>query len=189
MSRGRIVQALGACVFLAGCSARNPRPSATSTVPFLDFSLTSIPHDTEEEQILREYKRHYEQFRDVGQLNAAAQEEATLLHDYYDAQRAWEQWLSFVTDTIEQQSALEAGGTPFEYSERSQTLLAAIKKLDLDSSEALHVRIPSELDSVLGEQPDQLGHRLVARFSHLNPDAAQTAARELFEKYEWRRLF
>ncbi len=188
---GRLAARPNVITELGSCSARNPRPSTTSTVPFLDFSLTSVPQDTEEEQILSEYKRHYEGFRDVGQLNAAvsAQDEATLLHDYYDAQRAWEQWLSFVADTIEQESALEAGGTPFEYSQRSQTLLAAIKKLDQDSSEVLHVRMPAELVSVVGEQPDQLGHRLVTRFSHLTPDAAQTAARELDEKYKWRRLF
>ena len=122
---------------LCSCTSRTSRTTRglQQGPKYEPLTLRSIPHHTEAEHVLNQYERHYDQFRKVMKLgNLQIRDEATLARDYDEARRAFNEWLQFVTDTIEQQSDLEREGAPpeFRYSERANLAMAAIKKLDAD---------------------------------------------------------
>ena len=186
------------CALLMGCGSRNPRPVFVPATPS-DESVLAIPRDSEAEQMLAEYKHHYEQFRHVENLHSSLsiQQEARLSQDYANACEAFNYWLWFVTDSVKAQSELEPPGSDIEpgkhpthrhyvgeYRSRATEAFSAIRTFDSDLSNALHISRPAELSSPRAE-PYSLGYDIVRTFSHLGPDNARIAGDELMDSYFW----
>ena len=138
--------ALATCGLLIACSSRIPQPIVVPAPPS-DESVLAIPRDTEVEQILEQYKHHYEQFRHVEDRypDLSIQQEARLSQDYANAREAFNYWLWFVTDSVKAQSELEPPGSDIEpgkhpthrpyvaeYRSRATEALSAIRTLNLD---------------------------------------------------------
>lgn len=109
----RATLALLGCIFMASCSPRHRIPNQTPpTEPAPGLrTLGEIPHHSEEEQEVAAYRQYYERFRNIGNdANLSIRDEARLAEDYLNAMQAFNQWLQFVTDSIQDQSALEPKG-------------------------------------------------------------------------------
>jgi hypothetical protein len=187
-------------VLLTGCSSRNPRPGFVPEHPNIG-SANTIPRGSDEEHALAEYKSYYERFRIVETVDSSLsiQQEAKLTEEYANAREAFDYWLWFVADSIQQQSELEPEGPDIvpsrhrtkphhatEYRDRAEAALYAIDTFDKDLSEILQTQKPPELSS-RAAQPYSLGYRLVTVFSHLDLETAQIAAEELKSSYFWNK--
>jgi hypothetical protein len=177
---------------LCSCSSRSSRTSREiqDGPKYEPLTLRSIPHHTEAEVDLNEYIQHYQQFRNVMKLSSVQiREQAMLAKDYEDARRTFNDWLHFVTDTIEQQSDLEREGAPAEflYTNRADAATVAIRKLDADLQRFDTVE-PSQTSNpqTSGEMPlYDLGRLLRKTYDRLNSDDARIASVDLFERYSW----
>ena len=191
---------LATCGLLIACSSRSPQPIVVPAPPS-DESVLAIPRDTEVEQILEQYKHHYEQFRHVEDRypDLSIQQEARLSQDYANAREAFNYWLWFVTDSVKAQSKseleppdsyIEPGKHSThrhylgEYRSRATEALSAIRTFDSDLLDTLHIPIPAEFSSASAE-PYSLGYDIVRAFSHLGPDNARIAGDELMNSYSW----
>lgn len=183
----------GFCVLLAGCSARNAHPSLstqpTSAQPTLSLG-SFTEHGLLGERGLAEYKRYYERFRHIDDVQSALSipQEARLTRDYAFAREDFHSWLWFVTDTIQQQSQLEPAfreGLPEnEYCQRTARAAAALSAFDSDLRDLPYDRRakpPLSSEKRLYE----LGRSLIVTFSNLDPDHARIAGEELLTKYSW----
>ena len=147
--------------------------------------------------MLTAYKQYYEQFRYVEKFvpDLPIRREAALSRDYAEARTAFNEWLQFVTDTIQQQSYLEPelddpsfkrdtrAQPRTEYRERTDRLDAALARFNRD----LETDVPKATGLQANQTPYQLGHRLVTDFSNLNLEAATTLGQELLLAYSWEK--
>ena len=107
--------------------------------------------------------------------------------------QAFNQWLQFVTDSIQEQSELEPKGAApeFRYREKADATLSAINKLDADLLVLLQAQRPELLEGSISlslQQPYELGQRLRNRFKDLKSEDAIIAGTELFSQYAWPKL-
>jgi hypothetical protein len=183
----------GCCILLAGCSARNAHlgssTQATSAQPSL--SLGSISeHGSLQERNLAEYKRYYERFRHIDDVQSALpiQLEARLTRDYVVAREEFHSWLWFVTDTIQQQSQLEPafreGQPDNEYCQRTARAADALSAFDRDLR-GLPFDRRAESPFSSERRLYELGRSLIVTFSNLDLDNARIAGEELLTKYSW----
>ncbi len=182
----------GCCILLAGCSERSPlqasSPQPTSANP--SQSLRHLSERAVEDRTLAEYKRYYERFRHIEDVQSTLpiQQEATLARDYAVAREEFHSWLWFVTDTIQQQSQLEPpfreGQPDNEYCQRTARAAAALSAFDRDLSDLPYAR---RAEPAFSSEPRlyELGRSLTVTFSNLDPDNARTAGEELLTKYSW----
>ena len=190
--------ALATCGLLIACSSRIRQPIVV-LVPPSDKSVLAIPRDTEVEQILAQYKHHYEQFRHVEDRypDLSIQQEARLSQDYANAREAFNYWLWFVTDSVKAQSELEPPGSDIEpgkhpthrpyvaeYRSRATEALSAISTFNSDLRDLLHISVPAEFSSASAE-PYSLGYDIVHAFGRLGPENARIAGDELMGSYSW----
>ena len=190
--------ALATCGFLIACSSRIPQPIVVPQPPS-DESVLAIPRDTEVEQILAQYKHHYEQFRHVEDRypDLSIQQEARLSQDYANAREAFNYWLWFVTDSLKAQSELEPPGSDIEpgkhpthrpyvaeYGSRATDALSAIRTFNSDLRDLLLIPVPADLSSGSTE-PYSLGYDIVHAFGLLGPENARMAGDELIGSYSW----
>ena len=182
-----------ACTLLCSCSSRDPRLNQTvQTEPQYRAPLGQFPHHTEEERALAAYKDYYERFRNLQTFNAnlPIREEARLAEDFENARDAFNQWLHFVTDSIQKQDELEhEGAAPeFRYRQHADAALSAMSKLDADLFEFMHMQKPNLVEdsvSLAAEPPYDLGRKLRSRFNGLSSDNARIAGTDLFVQYSW----
>jgi len=183
---------LGVCVAAAACSFHRrragfstPEPPEEDESPFLN----SIPFDTPEEQLLREFKRYYSQFRDFTDKDIPISEEATIDQDYRDCAIAFNSWLSYVVGTVRERGELvspKRGSEPDaanEYSERAHAVSDALDKFDHDLRTILHIPENGQV-SDRRNKPYNLGYRIIDRFRGCNSSAAQVVGNEL-SAYSW----
>jgi hypothetical protein len=195
---GRVFSVVLTTCVLFSCSSRDPRlsqipqtnePNRTSQV------LGDFPRHTEEENLLAEYKHHYEWFKDhppETYSSLSIEDEAKLFRDYANARDAFNDWLTFVTEKIEQQSQLILPDDPPKvgyrrrphYHDYAEAALGAIRKLDEDLVELFHIERPSFL-SLETNQPYDLGRRLRTEFDNLDEDNAWMAGTEMFKNFYW----
>jgi hypothetical protein len=190
--------ALATCGLLIACSSRIPQPIVVPQPPS-DESVLAIPRDTEVEQILAQYKDHYEQFRHVEDRypDLSIQQEARLSQDYANAREAFNYWLWFVTDSVKAQSELEPPGSDIEpgkhpthrpyvgeYRSRATEALSAIHIFNSDLRDVLHITVPPDLSPGSAE-PYSLGYQVVHAFGRLGPENARIAGDELIDSYSW----
>jgi len=147
--------------------------------------------------MLTAYKQYYEQFRHVEEVvpNLPIKREAALSGDYADARTAFNEWLQFVTDTIQQQSYLEPelddptfkrdtrAEAKTAYRERTDHLDAALARFNRD----LQTDVPRATEFQANLTPYQLGHRLVNVFSNLTQDTATMLGQELLLSHSWEK--
>jgi hypothetical protein len=153
-------------------------------------TLGEIEHNSEEESTVAAYKRYYERFRNIEKINPSLpiREEAKLADEYLNARDAFNQWLQFVTGSIQEQDKLEPSGaaSEFPYRERADAAATAISKLDDDVLQILHEQKPlNDSDTVDPRELYALGQRVRKRFDLLKPEDAVMAGKELFEEYAW----
>jgi hypothetical protein len=185
---------LSVCTFLCSCSSRDPRLNQTvQTEPqYRGLTLGQIPHNTEEERVLAAYKRYYERFRNIENFNVnlPIREEARLAQDYVNASDAFNDWLQFVTDSIQEQSQLKSEDAlpEFRYRDHADVALSAMRRLDADLLEFMHIQRPNVVEdsvSLAAEPPYELGLKLSSRFNGLSSDNARIAGTDLFARYSW----
>jgi hypothetical protein len=97
-----------------------------------------------------------------------------------------------VTDSIQEQSALEPKGAApeFRYREKAEAALSAIHTLDADLLELLLIQKSALMGgsiSLAVPQPYELGGRLRSRFDLLRSEDAIIAGTELFTEYAWKK--
>jgi hypothetical protein len=162
----------GCCVLLVGCSARNAHQGLSTQPTSAQPSLSE--HGLLGERGLAEYKRYYERFRRIEDVQNVLliQQEARLTRDYAVAREDFHFWLWFVTDTIQQQSQLEPAfreGLPDnEYCQRTARAAAALSAFDRDLRDLpfdQRTKPPFSSEKRLYE----LGRSLIVTFSNLDP--------------------
>jgi hypothetical protein len=183
------------CILMAGCSARHARQGSSPQPTSAQRSLypgSISEHGPLGEHTLAEYKRYYERFRHIEdvQRTLPIQQEARLARDYAFAREEFHSWLWFVTDTIQQQSQLEPafreGQPDNEYCQRTARAAAALSAFDRDLSDLpLDRSAGPPLSSV--QLLYDLGRGLIVTFSNLDPDSARVAGDELLMKYSWNK--
>jgi hypothetical protein len=190
----RFPSVLFVCTLLCSCGSRDPRLNQTvQTEPqYRAFTLGHIPQNTQEERVLAAYKHYYERFRNLDNFNAKLpiREEARLAEDYVNARDAFNDWLQFVTDTIQEQSELKSEDAlpEFRYRDHADAALSAMRRLDADLLEFMHIQRPNIFEdavSLAAERPYDLGLELCSRFNGLSSDNARIAGTDLFAQYSW----
>jgi hypothetical protein len=152
--------------------------------------LYSIPFDTPEEQLLREFKSYYGQFRNFRDNNIPISEEGIIDQDYRECAIAFNSWLSYVIGTVRERGELVSaqGGSESdetrEYSERAHAVSDALDKFDHDLSSILHLPSENKQLSDRRNRPYSLGYRIIDRFRACNSSAAQVVGNELSD-YSW----
>jgi hypothetical protein len=140
--------------------------------------------------VLAAYKDYYERFRKPEKFNLSIREEARLAEDFENARKAFNSWLQFVTDTIQEQDELEPEGAApeFRYRLHADVALSAMSRFDADLLEFLHIQKPNLVEdsvSLAAEPPYDLGRKLRSRFDGLSSDNARIAGTDLFAQYSW----
>jgi hypothetical protein len=187
----RFPSVLFACTLLCSCGSRDPRLNQpVQTEPqYRPLTLAQIPQNTEEERVLAAYKHYYERFRNLENFNAnlPIREEARLAQDYVNARDAFNDWLQFVTDSIQEQTEPKSDDQlpEFRYRDHADAALGAMRTLDADLFEFMHIQSPNVVrHSLAAEQPYDLGLKLWSRFNGLSSDNARIAG-TLFAQYSW----
>jgi hypothetical protein len=178
---------------LCSCSSRDPRLNRTvrPEPQYRAPALGQFPHHTEQERVLAAYKDYYERLRSqTFKANLPIREEARLAEDFENARDAFNRWLQFVTDTIQEQGELEhEGAAPeFSYRHRADVALSAMSRLDGDLLEFRHIQKPNLVEdsvSLAAEPPYDLGRKLRSRFDGLSSDNARIAGTDLLAQYSW----
>jgi hypothetical protein len=183
---------LGVCVAATACSFHRHRAGFTTPEPPEEHEsavLYSIPFDPPEEQLLREFKRYYGQFRNFTDKDIPISEEATIDRDYQDCAIAFNSWLSYVVGTVRERGELvsaQRGKGPdaaSEYSERAHAVSEALDKFDHDLRSILRITENGQV-SDRRNRPYNLGYRIIDRFRDCNSSAAQVVGNEL-SAYSW----
>src|SRR5690349_13224111 len=192
LARPLIVFLVLGLALLCGCPRHASGPLVPVSLSRFEQSLSYcvISHPTDEERLLREYKKYYEQFalRNIGTGDLTLDEEAQLKRDYHDASWAFNYWLSYVADTVNQQEQLEpAGEKATEYSMRADAAVATIGKLNEDASKILRLQPPVWF-AKRSNQPYSLGYKLVGRFACLGTEGSFSEASDLSTTYSWQKL-
>jgi hypothetical protein len=134
----RFPSVLFVCTLLCSCGSGDPRlnQSVQTEPQYRALTLAQIPQNTEEERVLAAYKHYYERFRSLENFNATLpiREEARLAQDYVNARDAFNDWLQFVTDSIQEQSELKSDDAlpEFRYRYHADAALSAMRTLDAD---------------------------------------------------------
>ena len=185
-------------VILCGCAGKRQERIGTGA-RYDPLALRPIPTGTDEERLLAEYKRVYTECANpqyvLANSTLALAQQARLAKDYSTAQQAFDEWLHFVTDTIAAQSSLTPGrhaAPEFRYDRKASNAEQAIKQFDTDVRDILR-ETPCQssplVDPIHANDLNDLGQRLVKRFSNLNFDNGYIAADKLLKEYEWATTF
>jgi len=182
---------LGVCLAATACSSHHHRIGDSPPEPpeqQKSLVLYSVPFDPPEEQLLREFKDYYGQFRNFNDNDIPISEEAIINRDYRECATAFNNWLSYVVATVRERNELASAqgesNETVEYSQIAHAVSDALDKLDHDRGAVLHLLRQDKQLSDRRNRPHSLGYRIIDRYRGCNKSAAEVVANELSE-YRW----
>ena len=182
---------LGVCLAATACSSHHHRIGDSPPEPpgqHKSLVLYSVPFDTPEKQLLREFKHYYGPFRNFSDNDIPISEEAIINQDYGECATAFNNWLSYVIATIRERdelaSAREGSQETTEYSQLAHAVSEALAKFDHDLRAIPHLLPRDKPLSDRRNRPYSLGYRIIDRYRGCNRAATEVVANELSE-YRW----